>query len=82
LPTPLTRDAVAELRQNSLDLGPLFPECRFRLSATTRGGSTTQSDGLRRRELAEAVAEAQAAPGVVALDVRDVTKRDGVWSRG
>jgi hypothetical protein len=82
LPAPLTRDAVAELRQESLDLGPLFPECRFQLTATTRGGTQTPRTGLLRRELAEAVAEARSAPGVVTVDVQDVTERAGVWSYG
>jgi hypothetical protein len=81
LPGPLTAAAVTDVREGSLSLGPLFPECRFQLVATAEDGSTLQHDDLRRHELAEAVAGAK-ADGYAAVDVRDVTARDPVWGGG
>jgi hypothetical protein len=80
LPAPLSRAAVSNVRNGSLSLGPLFPECRFRVVSTARDGTRHQTKQIRRRQLSEAIAVAKARREVVSVEVRDVTRRDAVWA--
>jgi hypothetical protein len=80
LPAPITPDTVDDVRSGSLSLGPMFPECRFRLTVTARDGSTRHHQHLRRHELVEAIGAANAEADSVAVEVRDVTRRPAVWS--
>jgi hypothetical protein len=80
LPAPLTPAAVTDVRERSLSLGPLFPPCRFRLTAIAGDRRRRESGPLRRHQLPEAIAEARATPGCVSVEIHDVTRRSAAWT--
>jgi hypothetical protein len=80
LPKPLTKAAVADVRESWDTFDQLFPRCAFRVESSFKDGRRVTSEPLKRTDLPDAIAAAQARRGCVEVTVHDVTKRSAAWS--